>query len=144
MGVNPAWAWPDTAAARLANTSQREVFMCCSRSFLLHLYLSLAIGRRLEKVALYETKIHQLCIFDRVEPVQFIARCQRLRRGAQGVGLVVTRADDGKHDAVPAFDEIIMGVALVPQHRSEEHTSELQSLMRISYAVFCLKTKTPP
>src|SRR3546814_4476425 len=31
--------------------------------------------------------------------------------------------------------------------RSEEHTSELQSLMRISYAVFCLKkkiTKTPP
>src|SRR3546814_4559250 len=28
-----------------------------------------------------------------------------------------------------------------PRHRSEEHTSELQSLMRISYAVFCLKKK---
>src|SRR3546814_6827378 len=28
--------------------------------------------------------------------------------------------------------------------RSEEHTSELQSLMRISYAVFCLKKKTIP
>src|SRR3546814_2638318 len=28
--------------------------------------------------------------------------------------------------------------------RSEEHTSELQSLMRISYAVFCLKKKTQP
>src|SRR3546814_7125684 len=28
--------------------------------------------------------------------------------------------------------------------RSEEHTSELQSLMRISYAVFCLKTKNKP
>src|SRR3546814_2915432 len=28
------------------------------------------------------------------------------------------------------------------QHRSEEHTSELQSLMRSSYAVFCLKKKT--
>src|SRR3546814_10458508 len=27
-------------------------------------------------------------------------------------------------------------------HRSEEHTSELQSLMRISYAVFCLKKQT--
>src|SRR3546814_4549349 len=27
--------------------------------------------------------------------------------------------------------------------RSEEHTSELQSLMRISYAVFCLKKKKP-
>src|SRR3546814_4301327 len=30
-----------------------------------------------------------------------------------------------------------------PDLRSEEHTSELQSLMRISYAVFCLKKKTP-
>src|SRR3546814_5253111 len=30
----------------------------------------------------------------------------------------------------------------VCQRRSEEHTSELQSLMRISYAVFCLKKKT--
>src|SRR3546814_1924583 len=29
-----------------------------------------------------------------------------------------------------------------PRFRSEEHTSELQSLMRISYAVFCLKKKT--
>src|SRR3546814_2453338 len=30
---------------------------------------------------------------------------------------------------------------LVADRRSEEHTSELQSLMRISYAVFCLKKK---
>src|SRR3546814_7647422 len=30
------------------------------------------------------------------------------------------------------------------EHRSEEHTSELQSLMRISYAVFCLKKKKKP
>src|SRR3546814_2588032 len=30
----------------------------------------------------------------------------------------------------------------VKEVRSEEHTSELQSLMRISYAVFCLKKKT--
>src|SRR3546814_5171423 len=29
----------------------------------------------------------------------------------------------------------------MPMRRSEEHTSELQSLMRISYAVFCLKKK---
>src|SRR3546814_4227923 len=29
------------------------------------------------------------------------------------------------------------------KNRSEEHTSELQSLMRISYAVFCLKNKLP-
>src|SRR3546814_5876732 len=34
------------------------------------------------------------------------------------------------------------GTALLPEdERSEEHTSELQSLMRISYAVFCLKKK---
>src|SRR3546814_4984151 len=33
------------------------------------------------------------------------------------------------------------GVAAPDTHRSEEHTSELQSLMRISYAVFCLKKK---
>src|SRR3546814_10545168 len=32
--------------------------------------------------------------------------------------------------------------AVPPAPRSEEHTSELQSLMRISYAVFCLKKKT--
>src|SRR3546814_5948352 len=34
------------------------------------------------------------------------------------------------------------GALLGNQARSEEHTSELQSLMRISYAVFCLKKKT--
>src|SRR3546814_4997294 len=34
-------------------------------------------------------------------------------------------------------------ICLIPEYliRSEEHTSELQSLMRISYAVFCLKKK---
>src|SRR3546814_2575105 len=34
--------------------------------------------------------------------------------------------------------------AVERESRSEEHTSELQSLMRISYAVFCLKKKTKP
>src|SRR3546814_10240543 len=44
---------------------------------------------------------------------------------------------------VPATIEI-GGITLAfddPRVRSEEHTSELQSLMRISYAVFCLKKK---
>src|SRR3546814_9934878 len=36
---------------------------------------------------------------------------------------------------------VIVGVADHHARRSEEHTSELQSLMRISYAVFCLKKK---
>src|SRR3546814_1121344 len=34
-----------------------------------------------------------------------------------------------------------VGIGALAVHRSEEHTSELQSLMRISYAVFCLKKK---
>src|SRR3546814_4441497 len=38
--------------------------------------------------------------------------------------------------AFPGFDE-----RNAAEERSEEHTSELQSLMRISYAVFCLKKK---
>src|SRR3546814_1772970 len=39
-----------------------------------------------------------------------------------------------------AWGRITTGM-IVHKHRSEEHTSELQSLMRISYAVFCLKKK---
>src|SRR3546814_18439903 len=35
----------------------------------------------------------------------------------------------------------VRATASSPLERSEEHTSELQSLMRISYAVFCLKKK---
>src|SRR3546814_7957609 len=35
-------------------------------------------------------------------------------------------------------------IAAIRFSRSEEHTSELQSLMRISYAVFCLKKKKKP
>src|SRR3546814_10800545 len=39
-------------------------------------------------------------------------------------------------------DKTLRSARQVEQHlRSEEHTSELQSLMRISYAVFCLKKK---
>src|SRR3546814_6222725 len=45
-------------------------------------------------------------------------------------------ATDGGHD--PRAVELHPGAG---DHRSEEHTSELQSLMRISYAVFCLKKK---
>src|SRR3546814_20583895 len=36
---------------------------------------------------------------------------------------------------------VAIGYTAVADDRSEEHTSELQSLMRISYAVFCLKKK---
>src|SRR3546814_2322487 len=38
-----------------------------------------------------------------------------------------------------AYQSLPMPLLLCCEDRSEEHTSELQSLMRISYAVFCLK-----
>src|SRR3546814_10500000 len=47
--------------------------------------------------------------------------------------VVLYRRADGEPVAVSG---------ICPHRRSEEHTSELQSLMRISYAVFCLKKKT--
>src|SRR3546814_9624456 len=51
------------------------------------------------------------------------------------------RHSDGKDQ----FDQVMSAVRSSPElvalGRSEEHTSELQSLMRISYAVFCLKKK---
>src|SRR3546814_8652297 len=56
--------------------------------------------------------------------------------GVKCTGILLERAGDSI--------VIGMGVNLVsaPELRSEEHTSELQSLMRISYAVFCLQKKT--
>src|SRR3546814_5446476 len=48
--------------------------------------------------------------------------------------LLHAQMTDGLPDSLIPYDEIV-------QERSEEHTSELQSLMRISYAVFCLKKK---
>src|SRR3546814_5457027 len=44
-------------------------------------------------------------------------------------------------DAPPAAFSALLARRLACEPRSEEHTSELQSLMRISYAVFCLKKK---
>src|SRR3546814_4197119 len=45
--------------------------------------------------------------------------------------------------AVIAHARLEGDIASQQVRRSEEHTSELQSLMRISYAVFCLKKKKP-
>src|SRR3546814_1553087 len=62
----------------------------------------------------------------------------RVRRNAAVLGLDAGDATIGLGDAgdLAVLDD---GDAVLP--RSEEHTSELQSLMRISYAVFCLKKK---
>src|SRR3546814_4005095 len=57
-------------------------------------------------------------------------------------GFVAARfeAEDQSHDMALPYPRGACGSK--QGLRSEEHTSELQSLMRISYAVFCLKTKT--
>src|SRR3546814_1887623 len=59
----------------------------------------------------------------------------------RGRHLVGQRAGDDHHVGLPRArpEHDAEAVEVV---RSEEHTSELQSLMRISYAVFCLKKKT--
>src|SRR3546814_8116548 len=66
-----------------------------------------------------------------VRPICWIAYCSREQRKAR--------------PAFPCFWSRSAGARrfwLKSRRRSEEHTSELQSLMRISYAVFCLKKKT--
>src|SRR3546814_5150776 len=57
------------------------------------------------------------------------------------VAMMVTRLLPGcSVAAADAADALAVAICHA-HHRSEEHTSELQSLMRISYAVFCLKKK---
>src|SRR3546814_8639740 len=57
------------------------------------------------------------------------------------VGNGAFREFDAVTDLLPAMSATRFGVGRRFSKRSEEHTSELQSLMRISYAVFCLKKK---
>src|SRR3546814_7903235 len=57
-------------------------------------------------------------------------------------GMTVDRKCGSSEAAVHvAVGEIMAGACDVVVARSEEHTSDLQSLMRISYVVFCLKKK---
>src|SRR3546814_6371559 len=54
---------------------------------------------------------------------------------------MLTGVGCGIHDRSTALTQHYFQLILHAKPRSEEHTSELQSLMRISYAVFCLKKK---
>src|SRR3546814_3728366 len=71
-------------------------------------------------------------------------------RGERRVGIddrtlaIQQRLADGRepHRVAEAQLAALVGLGQERGLRSEEHTSELQSLMRISYAVFCLKKKT--
>src|SRR3546814_3914101 len=83
------------------------------------------------------------------------ARQVGLRRGAVGLLDEALEAEAAGaavngfaalHVAVAGFRPVGIGAEShdpAARGRSEEHTSELQSLMRISYAVFCLKKKKP-
>src|SRR3546814_7071793 len=70
-------------------------------------------------------------------------RLRELLEIGDNIGDVFVRLQADKRHLV-ALDEFLRTMkifgdrGLVPHGRSEEHTSELQSLMRISYAVFCL------
>src|SRR3546814_8922843 len=70
----------------------------------------------------------------------FLDRGQPVDPLVVGVGIVV-----GGHETFdlgdPEIFEHLNPQMAIEEGRSEEHTSELQSLMRISYAVFCLKKK---
>src|SRR3546814_5941921 len=77
-------------------------------------------------------------LFRSVQPAVRPRIARRLRRR-----LLPQRPDlfrPGDEDPDPRRDRAGPDARRAP--RSEEHTSELQSLMRISYAVFCLKKKT--
>src|SRR3546814_3368105 len=79
-----------------------------------------------------------------------LARRHRPRRGQHAVQVGGRDRVAGRKRGQPPAQVLqfahVAGPVVVPQAlerglRSEEHTSELQSLMRISYAVFCLKKK---
>src|SRR3546814_9123796 len=59
---------------------------------------------------------------------------------AKNAILIVEFAIEQEAEGKSTYDAVMEAVKL-RLRRSEEHTSELQSLMRISYAVFCLKKK---
>src|SRR3546814_7061787 len=78
-------------------------------------------------------------------PVDSIARDSAIERGKQRSNAAMMRSAWAKDAAMAARSELSSRTddrRRLARARSEEHTSELQSLMRISYAVFCLKQKT--
>src|SRR3546814_6653978 len=78
----------------------------------------------------------------RADAIRFVGKPHMARTGV-GFGIDGDGANAepaaGLDDAAGDFAAI--GNQDFREHRSEEHTYELQSLMRISYAVFCLKKK---
>src|SRR3546814_2814686 len=81
-----------------------------------------------------------------IHPLQNLKILDRLRQLGQDEAAISGWAAQTIDEGLAACDALIAGEGGpycfgVEVSRSEEHTSELQSLMRISYAVFCLKKK---
>src|SRR3546814_10930891 len=72
------------------------------------------------------------------DPSRRVHRLRRLRAGMPARGHRARHRSPGQ--SLAGAEPGLFRQQLA-EHRSEEHTSELQSLMRISYAVFCLKKK---
>src|SRR3546814_5834360 len=116
--------------------------------------LTLGLRKGAEAIALIKASAIIIAVDDGV-PLKLSARNQlhgtvsALRPGAvnsevalalQGGNVVTAIITNASAEALE-LREGSAAIALFKASRSEEHTSELQSLMRISYAVFCLKTK---
>src|SRR3546814_10631205 len=72
-------------------------------------------------------------------PADMVAQARAL--GMTGIGIADRNSVAGVVRALTGLRKLLEDDAEDGTERSEEHTSELQSLMRISYAVFCLKKK---
>src|SRR3546814_1080803 len=82
---------------------------------------------------------HEIAHVERAHAVERVNSEATTQLGVQVVGGVLQASGTGGGEQVAA----LLGAGAQYGLRSEEHTSELKSLMRISYAVFCLKkTKT--
>src|SRR3546814_1173755 len=97
----------------------------------------------IEAIAVRIERLPDACELD----AEFGRRLPQQRRASAALFIIILVLDPGIVDAVDPARRLAPGEAArnrerVGRDRSEEHTSELQSLMRTSYAGFCLKKKT--
>src|SRR3546814_6810116 len=91
--------------------------------------------------ALYDTEARLMMCNQRYREFNFMS-ADMLVPGTRWIDFIRTGAERGQYLGAEGRVEAWLAERReLRQQRSEEHTSELQSLMRISYAVFCLKKK---
>src|SRR3546814_8670514 len=101
--------------------------------------------------AIDAAEVALLCSIGPLDHVDRLAPAQQLKFALDGLTIIFGENGSGKSGYARAArrlctsriaSKLLGNVFAEQEERSEEHTSELQSLMRISYAVFCLKKKT--